>query len=275
MCGRRLVGGMPGEDADTGKTIQSVETALAVLDAVGEREPVGVTEVADALDRSKASVHHHLNTLRQSGYLEQVDGKYRLGLAFLSLGGQVRERQSIYHLAKADADDLAAETGELVRLVVERADRGVVVYQTAGEHVDDPDTRLGSDEPLYCTAAGKAFLAELPADRIDRYLAETDLRAHTDRTITDPDRLREELATIDAEGVAFDDGERYEGVRCVACAVHSPDGELLGAISVSGSADRLTDERFRSEIPDRLQNVVGVVELQHTYSRWTEMLSEE
>lgn len=266
---------MAGDDADSGKTIKSVETSLRVLDVIREREPVGVTEIADVLGCSKGSAHHHVATLCKHGYLERVDGEYRLGLRFLSLGGQVRERQSLYHLAKDDVDDLAAETGEQVRLTVERDDRGVTIYRTSGDRGGGSETHLGSDEPLYCTAAGKAFLAELPEERIDRYLAETDLEPHTDRTITDPAALREELAAIRSSGVAFDDGERREGTRCVASAVDSPDGELLGAISVSGPAERLQGERFRSELPDRLRNVVGVVELQNTYSRWTEMLSRE
>ncbi|WP_415379148.1 IclR family transcriptional regulator [Halosimplex sp. TS25] len=265
---------MTGTDGETGKTVQSVETSLRVVDVIRERDRAGVTEIAEALDCSKAAVHHHLTTLRKHGYLERDDGEYRLGLGFLSVGGQVREHQPLYHLAKADVEDLAAETGEQARLIAEHDGRGVTIYRTSGDRTDHPRMHLGSDEPLYCTAAGKAFLAELTPEARDRYLAETTLEPYAPATVTDPDALREELSTIAAEGVAFDDEERYEGVRCVAAAVDSPDGELLGAISVSGPTERLSGERFRSELPDRLRNVVGVVELQNTYSTWTEQFSQ-
>lgn len=257
-----------------GKTVQSVETSLAIVDAIRERECAGVTELATALDCSKATVHHHVTTLRKHGYLERVDGEYRLGLQFLSVGGQVREHQSLYHLAREDVDDLAAETGEQARLVAEHDGRGITIYRATGEAPEHPPLHLGSDEPLYCTAAGKAFLAELTDEQIDRYLAETTLDPYTPATVTDPEQLRAELESIRSEGVAFDDEERYDGVRCVAAAIDSPDGELLGAISVSGPTDRVTDERFRSDLPDQLRNVVGVVELQNTYATWTEQFSQ-
>ncbi|WP_123537015.1 IclR family transcriptional regulator [Halosimplex salinum] len=268
---------MTGSDSGTGKTIQSVETSLRVVDALRERDRAGVTEIAGALGCSKAAVHHHVSTLCKHGYLERVDGEYRLGLGFLSVGGQVREAQPLYHLAEEDVRDLAAETGEQARLVAEHDGSGITIFRATGERDgrgDRPRMHLGSDEPLYCTAAGKAFLAELPEDRIDRYLAETPLESYTDATVTDPELLREELATIRAEGVAFDDEERYEGVRCVASAVDSPGGELLGAISVSGPTERLSGERFRTELPDLLRNVVGVVELENTYATWTEQFSQ-
>ena len=265
---------MSGTDGETGKTIQSVETSLQVVDVIRERDRAGVTEIATALGCSKAAVHHHVTTLRKHGYVERVDGEYQLGLQFLSVGGQVREHQPLYHLARDDVEDLAAETGEQARLVAEHDGRGVTIYRAAGAHEDHPELHLGNDEPLYCTAAGKAFLAELTPDQIDQYLAETTLDPYTDETITDPSALREELATIQSSGVAFDDEERYDGVRCVASAVDSPDGDLIGAISVSGPADRLSGERFRSALPDQIRNVVGVVELQNTYATWTEQFSQ-
>ncbi|MFC7195890.1 IclR family transcriptional regulator [Halosimplex aquaticum] len=111
-----------------------------------------------------------------------------------------------------------------------------------------------------------------PRTSSDALLADNPLPRRTANTITDPGELRESLAEIRERGVAFDDEERDEGVRCVASAISDRSGELLGAISVSGPADRLTDERFRSEIPSRLRNVVGVVEFNTTYSEWSDAL---
>ncbi|RDI70188.1 IclR family transcriptional regulator [Halopelagius longus] len=263
-------GGRGGNEG--GKTIQSVETALSVLEYIREHGEVGVSEAATVLDCSKSTVHHHLTTLVERGYVEKVDGRYRLGLTFLALGGEVRERQRLYHLGKDDVDALADRTGEKARLIVEHDGRGITLYQSTGENVADTDTHthVGSVEELHCTAAGKAFLAELSADELDAYLADAPLTAYTDATITDPDALREELEAIRSRGVAFDDEERYEGVRCVASAIDVGTGELLGALSVSGPTERIDDDRFRTDIPNRIQNVVGVVEINTTYSEWTD-----
>ncbi|WP_459194782.1 IclR family transcriptional regulator [Halosimplex sp. J119] len=261
-----------GSSQPRGEQIKSVATAFRILQAVRERDRVGVTELADALDLPKSTVHHYLSTLAADNYLVREDGTYRLGLGLFTLGAQARTQERIYHVAKPNVDRLADTTGEQARLVVERDGRGITLYQAAGDNVDDPLTYAGTVEDLHCTAAGKAFLAELPEEELDAMLDDNPLPRRTANTITDPDELRESLADIRERGVAFDDEERDEGVRCVASAISDRSGELLGAISVSGPAGRLTDERFRSEIPSRLRNVVGVVEFNTTYSEWSDAL---
>ncbi|ELZ26900.1 transcriptional regulator, IclR family protein [Halosimplex carlsbadense 2-9-1] len=262
-------------DGDTGRggdRIASVGTAFRVLEAVRERDSVGVTELAEALDLPKSTVHHYLATLADGGYLAAEDGRYRLGLGLFTLGATARTGERLFHVAKPNVDRLAEATGEQARLVVVRDGRAITLYQATGDAVDDPPTYAGTVEDLHCTAAGKAYLAELPDERLDEFLADHPLPRRTANTVTDPDELRAALSAVRDRGVAFDDEERDEGVRCVASAVSDRSGELLGAISVSAPLDRMPDDRFRSEIPSRLRNVVGVVEFNTTYSEWSDAL---
>ncbi|WP_049942057.1 IclR family transcriptional regulator [Haloterrigena turkmenica] len=255
-----------------GKTIQSVESALEVVDVIRRKERAGVTEIANELDRSKSTVHHHVATLTKHDYLDKVDGEYQLSLRFLTLGGQVREREQLYHLGKDDVEKLAQETGEQARLIVDRNGFGITLYQATGDRVTEPITHVGSIEELYCTAAGKVFLAELSDAELDSYLSETSYTPYTEETITDSDELREELEEIRDRGVAFDDEERYEGYRCVAAAISTEAREPFGALSVSAPVERMGEERFRTDVPNQLQNVAGVVEINTTYSEWTDIL---
>lgn len=250
-----------------GTTIKSVETALDVIEALEDRGHTGVMELAEELGRSKSTVHHYLDTLARRNYLEKENGKYRLSLRFLALGGDIREREALYRHGKDDVDRLADSTGELARLIVEDDCQGLTVYQSAGDDVRDPPTHVGTVDLTYCTAAGKAFLAELPEDRREAYLGEMSLEPQTEHTITDLDELRKQLAEVKKTGVAFDDQECYEGIRCVATPVRG-DNELLGAISVSGPVDRISDERFRTDLPNELRHIAGVVEINTTYSSW-------
>jgi DNA-binding IclR family transcriptional regulator len=251
-----------------------VETALSIFEAVQKDEPMSLVAITDTVDRSKSTVYHHLSTLCDAGYLERVDEGYQLSFKLLSLGGQVRERNRLYHLAKDYVDDLADQTGEQSRLIVEEAGVGVTIYQAVGKHGSVTKTHIGSSEDLYCTAAGKAFLAELPTEAVDAYIEDTELAGYTDQTLTHPDALRSELETIRSQGVAFDDEEYYQDIRCVASAIGSQSGELLGAISVSAPVERMDDDRFNRDVPNQIQNVVGVVEINSAYSDWTDTLSE-
>lgn len=251
-----------------GKTIQSVETALEVLAELRRREEATLAELDGALAHSKSTLHHHLATLEQSGFVASEDGTYRLGLRLLTYGGSARAATELYDVARETVDRLAAETGELAVLVTERDGAGITLYQSTGEHVDRPWFEVGSVQPLHCTAAGKAFLAALPPDRAEALLADAALEAYTDATITEREALLAALEDVRSRGVAFDDEERLEGVRGVAAPISDQNGDLLGAIGVAGSTERLTDDRLRAELPDAVRNVVGVVEVATTYADW-------
>jgi len=251
-----------------GQTIGSVEKALDVVDIIREKEPVNATEVADSLNQSKSSVSHYLSTLSKRGYIERVGVQYQLGIKFLALGGKAREHERLFRLGKEDADEFSRETGDKVRLITERDDNGITLYQAAGNHIDESETHVGTTEALYCTAAGKAFLAEISKKELDRYLNNNTLKPHTTNTITDKEQLRSELDKVRSSGIAFDDQERYEGVRCVAASITLSDGSILGTFSVSAPVEQMPEDRFRVDIPDRIQNTVTVVKINTTYSEW-------
>lgn len=265
---------MTSGDSEThGKTIKSVETALRILEELRDSDCTGVTELAESLDISKGTVHHHINTLAEMNYLDRENGTYRLGLGMLTFGGKARAREQIFQFARDDVDRLAEETGELVTLVAEWGGCGVTLYQSTGGNVDEPTSHVGSIQELHCTASGKAFLAKLPEEHVDDVLDVNALTAYTENTITDPDALEEELERTESQGIAFDDEEYRDGMRCVASAISDNSGALLGAISVSGPVERFGDERFHSEIPQQIRNTVGVVEINTTYSQWTDQFS--
>ena len=259
-----------GEYDGSGKRIKSVEKAFAILELIRDRETVGVTELAADLDCAKSTVHHYIKTLEALDYLENDDGQYRLGIRLLGLGGPARANQQLYQLAKDDVDEIAAETGEQARLIAEQNGYGITLYQSTGENVSEPYGPLGSIEHLHCTAAGKAFLAELTPERASDFIDDIDFVAHTENTITDPEELLAALETIRKRGVAFDDQERYQGVRCVATAVTSKTDQPYGAISVAGASERMGGDRYQKSIPDLIQNVAGVVEVNTAYSDWAE-----
>jgi DNA-binding IclR family transcriptional regulator len=248
--------------------IQSVQTTLAILEVLRDRRVAGVSEIARELTYAKSTVHHYLKSLEEAGYVERKDTQYALGLQALTLGGVARERERLFHLGREQVDQLAVETGEKVRLIVERDWRGITVYQAEGEQVSQTRTHVGSTELLHSTAAGKAFLAAIPRAETHEYISQTGLPAQTENTITETDELLTELDRIKDRGIALDDQEHYTDIRCVAVPIVIDDETVLGTISASAPLDRMSEERFRSTLPNKLQNIAGVVEINTTYSEW-------
>jgi IclR family acetate operon transcriptional repressor len=103
---------------------------------------------------------------------------------------------------------------------------------------------IGTRNPLYCTALGKAILAFLPGEDRTAILNQMTLTARTEYTITDIPALEENLALVRARGYAIDDMEVEEEIRCVGAPVFDHTGHVVAAISTSGPAFRFSLARI-------------------------------
>lgn len=241
-----VLGFVMGNDTG-GRTIQTVERSFKIIEELRAREGATVSEVADAVDLTPANVHHHLTTLRNEGFVRKLDGEYQLTARFLVLGGPPRDKLPIFRIGRSDIDQLAVETGETARLVVEQAEYGLTVYQSSGELVDSHYGGLGHQEPLHSTASGKTILAHASEDYVEGWIDEHGLTAQTPNTITSREKLYEELETIRQEKVAFDNEEHVEGRRCVSAPVFqdrssvevSPQDFLEPVVGVEGEAEEV------------------------------------
>jgi len=246
--------------------VKSVGTAFVILDALKELDGAGLSELARHLDIPKSTVHNYLSTLRQEGYVTKSDDRYRVGLRFLELGAYSRHREELFRIARPDADRLAAETGELANVLVEEHGRGIYLYRARGADAVTVKAHVGTRIPLHTSALGKAIMAHLPDGRVDDIVARHGLGGPTAQSIDSRDALDASLEAVRERGVAFDDEERLDGLRCVAAPVLADDGHVLGAISVAGPTNRFRGERFREELPQKVLEAANVIELNVTHS---------
>jgi DNA-binding IclR family transcriptional regulator len=247
--------------------ISSVRTAFQIIDAVATLEEPGVSEIAEYLDKPVSTVHNHLSTIEESEYLTKTShDTYRIGFRFLELGEHRRRQNELFHEATEVVDKLAAETGDLTNLVVEEHGRGVHLYLSHGQNAVKLDSYPGMRSYLQTTATGKAMLAHLPETYVERIIDMHGLVSRTENTITDRETLHEELETIARRGFAFDRAERLIGLRCVGAPILTSDGQLLGAISVSGPVSRLNGSRFEEELPEQVISAADVISINTTYS---------
>ncbi|WP_254546902.1 IclR family transcriptional regulator [Halomarina pelagica] len=245
--------------------IKSTRTAFEIVDSLQELDGARVTELAQHLGKSKGSVHNHLRTLLELGYVTKDGDTYHVGLRFLDHGMYARQRQPLYEIAKTEVDRLAEETGELVNLLVEENGLGIYLYQATGENAVNVDAHVGSHVHLHNTALGKAILAHLPRERVEEIIAHRGLEATTERTITDREVFFDHLEEIRERGVAFDDEERLPGLQCVAVPIRNYQGHAEGALSVSAPTRRMARDPLESEIPSLLKDAANVVQLNVTY----------
>lgn len=268
--------------------VESSEKLFRILERLVETGGSGVTELAEATSIPKSTVHLHLQSLREAGYVVRSNGTYRPSFRLLELGDRTRQTHEVYRAGREEVDALARETNELVNLGVLENGKVRLVYlrEVEGDASHNPlsvSTEFEATGPrvsvldesyehapgkaldVHATAMGKAILAELPTEEVKRILDDHGLPRHTERTVTDRDELFEELETVRPAGYAVDDGCRVDGLCCVAAAISRGD-EPVAAVSISGVADRLNGE-YREQLANRVVDIAGVIEIKLAHSR--------
>ncbi|WP_020222785.1 IclR family transcriptional regulator, partial [Halarchaeum acidiphilum] len=216
-----------------GETVGSDETLFAIAEQLRESDGAGVTELADRLGLAKSSVHKHLRTMVEHGYAVNRDGTYHVGLEFFRVGEYTRDRYEVYHAAKGPVDALAAETGEMVWLIVEENGRAMYLYGSRGDAEISLESIVGTWRHLHVNSGGKAILATLPETEIERILDRHGLPMRTENTVTDREELRAELAAVRERGYAVNRGEDVEGLHALGAPIRH-DGVVHGALAVAG-----------------------------------------
>ncbi|MUV85567.1 helix-turn-helix domain-containing protein [Natronomonas sp. CBA1123] len=246
----------------SGSRIKSLETAFTIIDALKRRDGARITDIVDDTGLSKSTVHKHLATLREHGYVVKNSGSYELGFRFLDIGGYVRAQFHNATFIKGKLQDLAAETGEISQCMTEQQGQAIVLYRETGVNGLPTRTRPGKRMYLHQTASGKAILSQLPEERVDEIVDQHGLPAATDATITERDELRTELEEIRERGVAYNYGESTRGLCAVAAPVTTPDGRVHCTCTISGPRHRMEAEKMTDDYVDLLLSVTNEIELE-------------
>lgn len=251
-------------NANTDPPIKSTALSFEIIEAIRDLDGATLPEIVDRFQKPKSTVHDHLTTLTELGYLFKEGRTFHVSPRFLSLGGYARSRTPLFQVAEAEVHQLANDTGEHANLMIEENGYGIFLHKVKGTDSVNLDTYEGMEVHLHTTAMGKAILAHVSDEERERLIGD-DLPAVTENTITDRDTLDEELAEIRERGYAIDNEERLTGIRCIAAPIITG-GEVVGAISVSGPKSRMAGERFENEIPSEVLSTANIIEvnLQHT-----------
>jgi len=256
---------MPAHTRAIEGPIKATTRSMAIIEEIQRRDGSGVSELANHFGFSKSTVHDHLQTLQNCGYLKREGEEYVLTLRFLTLGGHAQSRNVLYRLAKGEVDDLASETGETAKIAVLYGSKALYLYQARSELGVRTDSHVGTRVYMHSTALGKAILAQLSEARVREILDENGMPRRTDRTITDEEVLFDELDDIRERGYAFDDQERIDGICCIAAPITTED-PVVGSISVSGPAKRINSEGERSTLVDLVRDTARILEIKMKYS---------
>jgi len=227
--------------------VQVLDRALAALEILANRDgECSLVDLCTEMKLHKSTVHRLAMVLEQHRLVDKNPdtGRYRLGLRLFEFGSKAIATLDLRGRARPYLDRLQRQFGETVFFCI--LDDGQVFYMEKVESQQSVRTActVGSRAPAYCTAVGKAMLAELAEPEVGEVIRRWGLKAVTANTITKATALRAELRAVRSRGYAIDDEEKEVGLRCVSAAVRGHSGKLFAAMSVSGPAFRMTKERI-------------------------------
>lgn len=247
------------------KVIDAVETSVRILEKLQELEGAGVTEIADQLETTKATIHNHLRTLeKQDLVVQEITGEYDIGLRFLDVAHYAKQKFPISQIVEDEVDKLASESGEMALFTVEEHWKGITLYVASGEKAVQTPIYVGNREPLHNTAVGKAILAHKPREQIERFLDEEGLKAVTQQTITDREKFLNELEEVRKRGIAYNREEAIHGLVGIGTPIKRHDGSVIGALSIIGPGSRVEDDEFEKELVDMITRSANIVEINST-----------
>ena len=227
------------------KVFSIIETIIA-----GQDKGVTYSEIVAALNLPKSSVHRILKDLIELGYLSfnPETKKYFGSLRLAALGAEVMSNFQLRDHVRPHLLELHRETDHTTNLGVLDGIMGVFV-----DKIESKDfgiklfSEIGKTFPLHCTGLGKTLLAFSSIDTVVKFL-ESPLEALTDKTITDPEVFKRELALIRDRGYAIDNEEITRGIMCVAAPVFGFNEEMVGAISLTFPAYINDDRGIKPEV---------------------------
>jgi len=227
------------------KISTTVVKAFTILELLSSQNGSGLslTEVARHLKVSKSTAHRYLTTMEGLEVVRRDEKDcFGLGSKMIELAGALLSRHDLRSEGEPLLEQLCAQTQETTHLAIPSGNNVVYIAKVDSPHSIRMASHIGIRNPMHCTALGKAILAYSPQDKVEAIIQEG-LPSRTVYTLTSPGMLRTELERIRVEGFAIDDQENELGVRCTGAAIFDYTGKVIGAISVSGPASRISHER--------------------------------
>ncbi|MCR9108586.1 IclR family transcriptional regulator [Marivita sp. XM-24bin2] len=231
-------------DASASDTKEQIPTNLRLLLILEEVARAGVPvspgALAEALGLPKPTIHRLLTTAEEEGFLQRhIDGRsYGPGRRLRKLAGNTLSSQRLRTERLLIMQALASEVGETCNLAAPGR-YGMVYLDRVETHwplrIQLP---VGTQVPFHCTASGKMYLSSLRMDKLKRLMSWLELEPSTTKSITDLDRLMEELSITRSRGFSTDNEEFMEDMVAVAAPIRDTEGRLLTTLSIHAPRQR-------------------------------------
>ncbi len=222
-------------DSRQPESVAAVLKVFAILQALAEKNEIGISELSVRLAMPKATVYRFLQTMKTLGYVRQeVDSeRYGLTMRMFELGAKSLRVPDLVELAKPHMQRLSDATSETVHLGTLIDSEIIYVHKVDSRHMLGMYSRIGRRAPLHCTAIGKVLMAWESPEARARVIEGCDFKRFRDKTITTREAFDAELERTLAQGFGQDREEFDDHIRCAAIPIFDRNNHVCAGLSVS------------------------------------------
>jgi len=220
----------------------SLARGLAVIQAFSQRQcELTVSQISAKTGFSRAAVRRCLYTLAKLGFAASDDSRhFHLRPRVLALGHSYISSMPLAAMAQPVLENVSHILHESCSIAT--LDRTDIVYIARANvtRIMSIDLVVGSRLPAFCTSMGRVLMAELPAEKLDEFLARVEFKRFTDRTVANAEKLRQILRLVQRNGYSIVDQELESGLRSMAVPIRDSAGRAVAALNVGAHAQRVS-----------------------------------
>lgn len=228
--------------------LKTLDLSLKVLELFKDRNEWSLKEISDYMNENTTKIYRIVDTLEKRDYLKKDNAtkRYKLGVSVLELGKMVNSNYEFKEIIHPYLLFLTEKTGESSFFTILEDNQALTLDAVSGNGRIRYAVTTGSTAPLYAGASYRSILAYLPGYFIDATLSNK-LQQFTENTKTTPQLIKDDLEDIRKNGYSISRGELTEDVVAVAVPIFI-DGSIIGSLTVSGPAYRITEEHVNEYI---------------------------
>ncbi len=247
--------------------MQSVLRSFRVLETVADHQPIGVADVARIVELPTSTVQRILVTLRDAGWIASTDEaltRWTMTPRALAVGRKAVPETGLLQAAALPVRQLCDATQETIHLSVpDGVSNVVIVDRTDPEQAVRTYVRVGFSSPIHATSSGRSILAAMSDEAVEEVISRG-LSAVTDKTLTEPERFRQEIKECRDKGYAVNVGENRPNVTAFAAAVLEGSSRPIAAVAISMPSHRF-DHRLTGHWGDLVMEAASQISIRLGY----------
>ena len=234
-----------------GEFLSTLERGLSVLRCFSrERPEMTLSEVAAVTELSPAVARRCLHTLVELGYVGRKDKLFLLTPEVMGFASAFLESMNLEEIIRPHLQIVRDNTGDSSSLAVLSGGDVLYLIHVSTNRMVRLAAGIGTRFPAYATSLGRILLAQLSDEELDSYLKTTELRHFTDKTITDPARLKKIMQQARSNDYAMTQDELDYGIVSIAVPIRAGGPQVIAAINCSTATSRIeSGEMLDTRLP--------------------------